>query len=211
MQSFTCPQCGHKSTFEPWTAAACCPACGFTPPSRGLTANYVRWAQRHAYQPYLDELLSHWNGTHTPDPGFALETAEDAIKAAFYQQVMRILRPGGCVCTVTDSEDIIRRREILSGYFPETIEIDLARYPRIAQVQAWMAKAGLEDLDAVTVKEPYELTSARPFRDRACSSLHLIGEEAWLAGLARLERDLAHGPVQGVARYACAWGRKAGA
>jgi ubiquinone/menaquinone biosynthesis C-methylase UbiE len=133
-----------------------------------------------------------------------------ADKAAFYQQVVRTLRPGGYVCTVTDSEDIIRRREILSGYFPETVEIELARYPRLAQVQAWMAQAELRDLEISTVEEPYELMSAQPFRDRAYSSLHLIAKEAWLAGLARLERDLACGPIQGVSRYACIWGRKAG-
>ena len=51
-------------------------------------------------------------------------------KAAFYREVCRSLRPGGRVCTVTDSEEIIRRREILAGYFPETVEPELARYPR---------------------------------------------------------------------------------
>nr|NIV32683.1 hypothetical protein [Anaerolineae bacterium] len=45
-------------------------------------------------------------------------------------------------------------------------------------------------------------------RDRAYSALHLIPVEAWRAGLERLERDLARGPVRGAARYACAWARK---
>jgi hypothetical protein len=129
-------------------------------------------------------------------------------RAAYYRQAMRCLRAGGWVCTVTDSEDIIRRREILSGYFPETVEVELARYPRIAQLEAWMAEAGLAELETVTVEQVYKLTSAQPFRDKAYSSLHLIPEEAWRQGLARLERDLARGPVRGVARYACIWGRK---
>jgi ubiquinone/menaquinone biosynthesis C-methylase UbiE len=130
-------------------------------------------------------------------------------KAAFYREVLRVLRPGGLVCTVTDSADIIQRREILSGYFPETVDIELARYPGIAQLQGWMAQAGLPALDIITVEEPYELTSAQPFHDRAYSSLHLIPEEAWRAGLVRLERDLAHGPIRGLSRYACVWARKA--
>lgn len=133
-----------------------------------------------------------------------------AGKAAFYREVARTLRPGGHVCTVTDSEEIIRRREILSGYFPETVELELARYPRIAQLKAWMTAAALEDEDVVTVEEPYQLTDARPFRDKAFSSLHLVPEEAWRAGLARLERDLARGPIRGASRYACVWGRKPG-
>jgi ubiquinone/menaquinone biosynthesis C-methylase UbiE len=131
-----------------------------------------------------------------------------ADKAAYYHHAIRCLRGGGWVCTVTDSEEIIRRREILSGYFPETIEVELARYPRIAQLEEWMAEAGLAEPTVATVEEPYELTSAQPLRDKAYSSLHLIPERAWRNGLARLERDLSQGPVRGVSRYACVWGRK---
>lgn len=129
-------------------------------------------------------------------------------KAAFYREAARVLRPGGRVCTVTDSEDMIRRREILSGYFPETVDLELARYPRLAQVEEWMAKANLEAFGLVTVEERYELSSAQPFRDRAYSVLHLIPERAWRSGLERLERDLAQGAIPGASRYACLWGRK---
>ena len=129
-----------------------------------------------------------------------------AAKPAFFHESARVLRPGGCLCTVTDSEDIIRRREILSGYFPETVDIELARYPRLEQLAAWMAAAGFAGLAHTIVEQPYELTSAQPFRDRAFSSLHLIPQAAWQAGLDRLERDLARGPIRGVSRYACLWG-----
>jgi ubiquinone/menaquinone biosynthesis C-methylase UbiE len=144
---------------------------------------------------------------------FDLVFSVDAIhhvagKVAYHRQATRVLRPGGRFCTVTDSEEIIRHREILSGYFPETVEAELARYPRLAQLQAWMAGAGLVDLVVSTVEQPFELTSAQAFRDRAFSSLHLIPEQAWRAGLARLERDLARRPVPGTSRYACLWGRK---
>jgi SAM-dependent methyltransferase len=131
-------------------------------------------------------------------------------KAAFYGEAARGLRPGGRVCTVTDSAEIIRRREILSGYFPETVEIELARYPRLALLEGWMVGAGLGAFETTIVDEPYEIVTAQPFRDRAYSSLHLIPAEAWQAGLDRLERDLARGPVRGVSRYACLWGRKGG-
>ncbi len=129
-------------------------------------------------------------------------------KAAFYRGAARALLPGGLLCTVTDSADMIRRREILSGYFPETVEIELARYPRIAQLEAWIDAAGLEALGVAEVEEPYQITSAQAFRDRAYSSLHLIPDEARRARLERLERDLARGPVKGAARYACVWARK---
>jgi ubiquinone/menaquinone biosynthesis C-methylase UbiE len=161
-----------------------------------------------------------WLQGRAESPGFArgafdLVFSVDVIhhiadKAAFYREVARLLRPGGWVCTVTDSAEIIRCREILSGYFPETVELELGRYPRITQLEAWMAAAGLADPKAVTVEAPYEVTSSQPFRDKAYSSLHLISEDAWQAGLARLERDLRLGPVRGIARYACLWGYSPG-
>jgi SAM-dependent methyltransferase len=129
-------------------------------------------------------------------------------RATFYREVVRALRPGGWLCTGTDSAEMIRRREILSGYFPDAVEAELARYPRLDQLQSWMAGAGLVDQDVVAVQEPYQITSAQPFRDKAYSSLHLISDRAWHAGLQRLERDLRQGPVRGVSRYACLWGRK---
>jgi SAM-dependent methyltransferase len=125
----------------------------------------------------------------------------------FYREVSRTLRPDGLLCTVTDSADIIHQREVLSGYFPGTVAIELARYPRVSQLEEWMERAGLRDLATVTVEDRYEITNAQPFRDRAFSSLHLIPEDAWRAGLDRLEHDLARGPISGASRYVCVWGR----
>jgi SAM-dependent methyltransferase len=131
-------------------------------------------------------------------------------KAAFYREAARILQNGGYACTITDSEEIIRQREVLSGYFPETVEVELARYPRLADLEGWMAEAGLASLGTVLVEEPFEISGAQPYRDKAFSSLHLISEEAWRAGLERLEQALARGPIRGASRYACLWGRKEG-
>jgi DNA-directed RNA polymerase subunit RPC12/RpoP len=89
MQPFLCPQCGQHSTYDPWARAAECPRCGFTPPQGSTSGYYARWVQRHAYQPYLDELLAHWNGSHTPDRAFTLETPDDAI--AFFRDYQRAL------------------------------------------------------------------------------------------------------------------------
>ena len=129
-------------------------------------------------------------------------------KAAFFREAARVLQPGGRACTVTDSEEIIRRREVLSGYFPETVEVELTRYPRLTDLEGWMVEAGLVSLGAVLVEEPFEITDAQPYRDKAFSSLHLISEEAWRAGLERLEQALARGPIRGASRYACLWGRR---
>jgi SAM-dependent methyltransferase len=160
-------------------------------------------------------VLGHAEQLCFADRAFDLIFSVDVIhhipsKVAFFQQAARALRLGGRLCTVTDSEDFIRRREVLSGYFPETVRVDLDRYPRLTQLEAWMSAAGLADIQIVTVEQPYEITSAQPFRDKAYSCLQLISEKAWQAGIDRLEQDLASGPIRGAQRYACVWGRKAG-
>ena len=68
--------------------------------------------------------------------------------AAYFREAYRVLKPGGKVCTVTESRDLIRNRSLHSVYFPETVEIDLARYPRMADLREWM-----ECADFVTIAE----------------------------------------------------------
>ncbi|OFX26719.1 MAG: hypothetical protein A2Z07_02230 [Armatimonadetes bacterium RBG_16_67_12] len=48
--------------------------------------------------------------------------------------------------------------------------------------------------------------SVHPYRDRAFSSLHLIPQEAFARGLARMEQDLREGPIHCVSRYLLLWG-----
>ncbi len=198
--------CGTGKYVSEMVESTRCSAYGLDP-SAGMLAHArahpepVTWCQGRAEQlPAVDDSL------HLVFSVDVIHHVTD--KAAFYREAARVLRHDGWVCTVTDSADIIRRREILSGCFPETVEIELTRYPRLAQLEAWMAAAGLQGFEVVTVEESYEVTSAQPFRDKAYSSLHLISEEAWQAGLEHLERDLACGPVRGVSRYACMWARK---
>lgn len=131
-------------------------------------------------------------------------------RARYFRQVSRVLRPGGCVCTVTDSADIIRKREILSGYFPETVDVELLRYPDLSELEGWIASAGLRGTCVEIVEQPYWVADAAPYRDRAFSSLHLISDAAWRAGVTRLERDLERGPVCAVSRYACVWAHAPG-
>ena len=214
--------CGTGNYARALVARFGCAACGIDP-SEGMLA---RACARSEGIPWLlgrAEQLAFAGGTF--DLVFSVDVIHHvADKPAFYREAARVLRPGGRLCTATDSAEIIRRRKILSGYFPETVEKELARYPRLAQLEAWMLEAGVggpstklragpstglsAGLEVVTVEAPYEIVSAQPFRDKAYSALHLISEDAWQAGLERLERDLARGPVRGVSRYACVWGQR---
>jgi ubiquinone/menaquinone biosynthesis C-methylase UbiE len=129
-------------------------------------------------------------------------------RRAYLEQAFRVLAPGGEICTATDSAWIIRHREPLSRYFPETVEPELARYPRITDLRAAMARAGFVALDEQTVECTYPLADIQIYRDKAFSALHLISEEAFRRGLERMERDLESGPIQCTPRYTLLWGTK---
>jgi ubiquinone/menaquinone biosynthesis C-methylase UbiE len=128
--------------------------------------------------------------------------------AAHFGEVQRVLRPGGRVCTVTDSGWIIRNREPLAVYFPETVEVDLRRYPRLTVLRALMQGAGFRHIEEELLEFRYEVADPSPYADKAFSSLHLISEEAFQRGLQRVKRDLRVGPIAGVSRYVLLWGHK---
>jgi ubiquinone/menaquinone biosynthesis C-methylase UbiE len=198
--------CGTGSYVSTLTRWHGCAAVGLDP-SPGMLA------QARARPEQVDWVLGKAESLGFGAASFDLLFSVDVIhhvarKADYCHEIARVLRPGGYACTVTDSAEIIRRREILSGYFPETVRHELARYPRISQLLVWMAAAGLDHFESVTVEEPYQVTSALAYRQKVYSSLHLISEEGWRAGLERLERDLGSGPVKGVARYVCVWARR---
>jgi ubiquinone/menaquinone biosynthesis C-methylase UbiE len=198
--------CGTGNYIRALVAQISCTGIGLDPSAGMLDharaqGETVGWLQGQGVRPALRG--------DSVDLVFSVDVIHHLLdRAAYYAAVSRILRPGGLVCTVTDSEEIIRRREILSGYFPDTVEKEIARYPRIGQLEGWMADAGLGEASVVMVEEPYEISNAWPYRERAYSSLHLISEQAWQEGMHHLERDLSRGPVHGVSRYACVWGWK---
>jgi SAM-dependent methyltransferase len=148
-----------------------------------------------------------------PDHCFDLIYSVDVIhhvanRRAYFSEALRVLKPGGKVCTVTDSEWIIRNRVPLSSYFPGTIEPELRRYPSIVQLRAEMEASGFQALTEDTVEFHYELTDTEPFRTKVYSALHLISLEEFTRGMAQMERDLQSGPVKCVSRYVLVWGTK---
>jgi len=129
-------------------------------------------------------------------------------RAAYYQEAFRVLKPGGRVCTVTDSEAIIRRREPLAIYFPETIEVEMRRYPPIPWLSDTMRSAGFIELNEKVVETVSQITDIQAFREKAFSSLHLIPAQAYHRGIQKMEEALRRGPIPTVSRYILIWGRK---
>lgn len=129
-------------------------------------------------------------------------------RPAYFCQAQRVLKPQGRICTATDSEWIIRHRRPLAAYFPETIEVELGRYPHIADLKAMMEEAGFCGIDEHMVELPYLLTDIQAYRDKTFSTLHLIPEQAFRRGIAQMEHDLSRGPIPCVSRYTMVWGKK---
>jgi ubiquinone/menaquinone biosynthesis C-methylase UbiE len=126
----------------------------------------------------------------------------------FFEEAYRMLRPGGKVCTVTDSEEIIRHRRPSSIYFPETVERELKRYPRITALREIMEGLAFTRITENTVEFAYELREIQAYEDKVFSSLHLIPEDAFRRGIERMKKDLRAGPIPAVSRYLLLWGTK---
>jgi SAM-dependent methyltransferase len=129
-------------------------------------------------------------------------------RRAYFQEAYRVLAHGGKVCTVTDSEWIIRQRQPLAVYFPETIESELDRYPRIPELRDLMEQAGFGEANEELVEFSYQLSDIGAYRDKAYSALHMIPEDAYQRGIERMQQDLRVGPVPCVSRYVLLWGAK---
>ena len=147
-----------------------------------------------------------------PDESFDLVFSVDVIHhmeapRAYFQEALRVLRRGGQICTVTESESMIRHR-IHTHYFPETVAAELARYPSIATLRGLMAEAGFCDLTEEAVERRLLLTDISGYRQQAFSCLHLIAAEAFKRGIERMERDLSAGPIAAASQSFLLWGMK---
>ena len=128
---------------------------------------------------------------------------------AYMREAYRALAPGGVVCTATDSEAIIRRREPLSRYWPATVAAELERYHPIETLRDEMTAAHFRALQAEEAGAEFVVDDAAPYRDKAYSCLDLIGEEEFHKGLNAIEDDLRCGPLTGVSELVFLWGERA--
>lgn len=146
------------------------------------------------------------------DGVFGLAFSVDVIHhvgslTAFFGEAWRTLGPGGTVCTVTESEDMIRQR-LHSRYFPDVVTVELSRYPTVPVITEQMRQAGFIDVRIEAVEFSFLVTDIQPYRDKAFSSLHYISDVAFRHGIENMERDLSKGPLRAVSGAALVWGRR---
>ena len=126
----------------------------------------------------------------------------------YFQEALRVLKPDSMICTATDSEKKIRNRKPLAQYWPETVDVDLKRYPSITVLRQQMVGVGFIDIKAREIQETFVVTDATPYREKVFSCLRLITETEFRTGLRRMEDDLKAGPIEGVTEFVCLWGRR---
>ena len=124
----------------------------------------------------------------------------------YFEESFRVPRPGGWICTFTDSTEMIQRREPLSRYWPSSAEADIARYPTAAALLDAMDQVGFINITSREIKKTSRIADATPYRERAFSCLRLIDDVQFEEGLRLLEEDLHKGPVRATSEYVCIWG-----
>jgi SAM-dependent methyltransferase len=130
---------------------------------------------------------------------------------AFFRESTRVLRPGGAVLTVTDSEQDILDRT-MTRYFPETVVAESARYHPVGAIVEAMGAAGLElaPIGHTRYEGRFRPADLDRYRQRIFSALRLIPDGAFEVGLKRLEAEYAAGPPGLLEVYTYIPGRRPG-
>ncbi len=121
----------------------------------------------------------------------------------FVSEAARVLRRGGALAVVGNDPHGRRESWFTYHYFDGVYETDLRRLPGWKTVRDWMVEDGFEGIEQREVERIVDPKYGRgvfddPFlKKNACSQLALLTEEAYQAGLERIEADLVEAEARG--------------
>jgi ubiquinone/menaquinone biosynthesis C-methylase UbiE len=118
-----------------------------------------------------------------------------AERPAALAEVARVLAAGGRLAIATFAREHFDRF-FLNPYFPSIGRIDTARFPDPDTLANELAAAGFGQVEIERIGQPVHAEAAdvlERVRGRYISTLHLLDEAEYAAGLAALERDIAAG------------------
>jgi len=143
-----------------------------------------------------------------PDASLDLVYCVNAIhhfqeQPGFIAEARRVLRPGGALAVVGTDPRTHRGGWYLYDYFDGTYETDLARFPSWGTVLDWMVACDFQPIEWRIVEQILDHKAGRaifadPYLQKdAVSQLSLLSDDAYAAGLARIETALAAAEVAG--------------
>ena len=145
-----------------------------------------------------------------PDDSFDLVFCANAIhhfqqQRRFVTEAQRLLRSGGALAVVGMDPRSDLGHWYIYDYFEGTYETDLVRFPSWGTVLEWMAAAGFEQVQWQLVEQILDnklgcAVLDDPFLQKdACSQLALLTNEAYAAGLRRIEAAIQAAEARGEA------------
>jgi SAM-dependent methyltransferase len=120
------------------------------------------------------------------------------IRAAY-----NILRPGGAFAIVNFDPQDKSQDWYIYTYFESVYETDLERFPTVAQQKTWLQQVGFRQVSAPVVQYINEnktgdaILSSYYIRKDSCSQLILLSDEAYQAGLARIQAAIEQAKASG--------------
>jgi SAM-dependent methyltransferase len=167
----------------------------------GLDLSAGMLAQARQWEEVLSLVRGRAGQIPLPDASIDLVCCVNAIhhfqqQAGFVAEARRVLRPGGVLAVIGMDPQAHRDRWYLYDYFAGTYETDLARFPSWGTIMDWMAASGLHQVEWRFVEQIVDHKVGRSVFDdpylqkEAVSQLILLSDEAYGAGLARIEAAL---------------------
>jgi SAM-dependent methyltransferase len=129
------------------------------------------------------------------DAAFAVDVIHHIVNYfVFFKECKRVLKPNGLLIIVTDSEENIRKRSGIK-YFPEKLEVELERYPKIEEINDYAKDSGLYLLRTELAESYTDIDDDMVLKieRKNSSSLRLIPEEAFQRGLNRVRQAKLNG------------------